>query len=140
MDNNAWNDAWIIHRKVNQYRQLLQTEQDVAWRRPRPSPAEPRDEARRSVVFIAVLLAIAGLSTTGMAGSIADDQIRQLIIEDSISTYPGGCPCPYNVGFNGSRCGGQSAWGYANGYSPLCYPSDIDDDMVKAYQQRGLGQ
>jgi hypothetical protein len=32
MDNDAWDDAWIIQRNVSQYRQLLQFEQDEAWR------------------------------------------------------------------------------------------------------------
>ena len=32
MDNDTWNDAWIIQRNVNQYRQLLQFEKDEAWR------------------------------------------------------------------------------------------------------------
>jgi hypothetical protein len=92
------------------------------------------------MVFIAVLLSVAWFSTTEMAVSTADDQIRHLIIRDSIASYPGGCPCPYNLAFNGSRCGGQSAWGNASGYSPLCYANDIDDDMVQAYRQHGLGQ
>jgi len=107
---------------------------------PKQSPAKLLHENRRLLVFIAVLLAISGLSATEMAGSSPDDHIRQLIIKDSIATYPGGCPCPYNLAFNGSRCGGQSAWGNASGYSPLCYANDIDDDMLQAYRQHGLGQ
>jgi hypothetical protein len=107
---------------------------------PMQSPARPRHEGRRLLVFIAVLVSVAGLSTTGMPGSIADDQIRQLIIKDSIASYPGGCPCPYSLALDGSRCGGQSPWGNASGYSPLCYANDIDEDMVQAYRQHGLGQ
>lgn len=40
----------------------------------------------------------------------SDDQIRQLIIEDSIASYPGVCACPFNSARNGSSCGRRSAW------------------------------
>jgi hypothetical protein len=90
--------------------------------------------------FIIALLVITGISTTGFAGPVTDDQIRQLIIKDSIATYPGHCPCPYTLASTGSQCGRRSAWSKGGGYSPLCYPNDINDDMVKEYRQRGLGQ
>jgi hypothetical protein len=93
------------------------------------------------MLSIAVLLAAVGLSASGIAGSLTDAQIRQLIIKDSIATFPGGCPCPYDLAANGTQCGGGSAWSSTGEYSPLCYANDIDDDMVKAYrQQHGLGQ
>lgn len=42
--------------------------------------------------------------------SRTEQQIRKQIIEESIASYPGRCPCPYNVTRNGSACGGRSAW------------------------------
>ncbi|MGC1000999.1 hypothetical protein WKI12_23615, partial [Pantoea agglomerans] len=47
----------------------------------------------------------------------SDDQIRQLIIEDSIAAYPGVCACPFNAARNGSSCGRRSAWSKQGGYA-----------------------
>ena len=63
------------------------------------------------------------------------------MIKDSIASYPGRCPCPYNVASNGSQCGKRSAWSKAGGYAPPCYPTDIGSEMVSTYrQQHGLTQ
>jgi hypothetical protein len=56
---------------------------------------------------------------------LTDDQIRQQIIQQSISQYRGSCPCPYSVARNGSSCGGRSAYSRAGGYQPKCYPKDV---------------
>jgi hypothetical protein len=75
------------------------------------------------------------------ADSLSDAQIRKMMIHKSIAAYPGSCPCPYNLASNGSECGGRSAWSRAGGYAPLCYASDISDEMVRQYrQQNGMGQ
>ncbi len=62
--------------------------------------------------------------------------IKQRIIADSIDSYSGSCPCPYNTASNGTSCGGRSAYSRVGGASPLCYASDISDDMVENYRQR----
>ena len=67
--------------------------------------------------------------------NLSDDEIMELIINDSISSYPGNCPCPYNTTKNGSRCGKRSAWSRAGGYSPLCYPKDVPDNMIHKYRK-----
>lgn len=69
------------------------------------------------------------------AQDLSDDEIRQRIVQESIRSYPGNCPCPYNVARNGSRCGGRSAYSRAGGYSPLCYPRDVSDEMVENYRR-----
>ena len=53
------------------------------------------------------------------------EAIKQKIIQQSIESYPGNCPCPYNTARNGSRCGKRSAYNRAGGYAPLCYPEDV---------------
>ena len=63
--------------------------------------------------------------------------IKQKIIQQSIDSYPGNCPCPYNTASNGSRCGKRSAYNRAGGYAPLCYPEDVSDRMVKEFKNRG---
>ncbi len=62
-------------------------------------------------------------------------KIRQAIIAESIASYPGRCPCPYNVARNGSACGARSAWSRKGGYAPLCYERDVSDDMVRRWRQ-----
>lgn len=62
--------------------------------------------------------------------------IKQKMIEESIAFYPGNCPCPYNSTRNGSRCGKRSAWSKSGGYSPLCYESDITEEMVKKFRNK----
>ncbi len=64
------------------------------------------------------------------------EAIKQKMIQQSIESYPGNCPCPYNTAKNGSRCGKRSAYNRAGGYKPLCYPEDISDQMVRAYKGR----
>ena len=42
--------------------------------------------------------------------TLSDDEIRDILIKDSISRYSGSYPCPYNKAKNGSRCGKRSAY------------------------------
>ena len=67
---------------------------------------------------------------------LSDDEIRQLLIQQSIRSYSGSCPCPYNTARNGSRCGGRSAYSKPGGASPLCYAKDVSDAMVERYRNR----
>ncbi|MFC3053276.1 hypothetical protein [Kordiimonas pumila] len=67
---------------------------------------------------------------------LTDDEIRQVLIQQSISHYPGNCPCPYNRASNGSMCGKRSAYSKPGGYSPLCYPSDVSDGMVETFRKQ----
>lgn len=64
---------------------------------------------------------------------------KEEIIRQSIESYPGSCPCPYNSDRAGRRCGGRSAWSRAGGYSTLCYESDISDERLKTYFARLRG-
>jgi len=50
---------------------------------------------------------------------------KKELIRESISKYPGKCPCPYSKMSNGLRCGDRSAWSKPGGYSPKCYESDF---------------
>ena len=57
--------------------------------------------------------------------------LKDRMIQESISRYPGNCPCPYNRDAHGHRCGKRSAWNRAGGYVPLCFAEDISADMVR---------
>ena len=86
--------------------------------------------------WIAVLVVgLALVSSTTRAENVTDDEIRQRLIKESIQSYPGNCPCPYNHASNGSRCGKRSAWSKPGGYEPLCYPADVSDQMVNQYRK-----
>ena len=68
--------------------------------------------------------------------ALSTEQIKQQIIKESISSYPGNCPCPYNKDRAGRNCGRRSAYNRAGGYSPVCYPNDITPAMIKEFNSR----
>lgn len=90
--------------------------------------------------LLAGLLLIAGSAASpGQTQPVTDEEITDRLIKQSILSYAGNCPCPYNSASNGSRCGKRSAYTRAGGYSPLCYPSDVSDAKVRQYrEQHGL--
>jgi len=89
-------------------------------------------------------LALTGLvfaSPVIFADALTDSQIRQQMIQESLSSYPGNCPCPWNTDRAGRRCGSRSAYNRAGGYSPICFANEISDEQVRAYREkRGSGQ
>jgi hypothetical protein len=68
------------------------------------------------------------------ARDLSEDQIKKIIIQQSIQNYSGNCPCPYNVTRNGSVCGRRSAYSRAGGYAPICYPNDVTQDMINRFK------
>lgn len=64
----------------------------------------------------------------------SDQEIRKQMIQASIASYSGNCPCPYSLASNGSKCGKRSAYSKPGGYDPLCYEKDISDEMVKKWR------
>ncbi len=86
--------------------------------------------------------AVVGLMLAMLASTVSakdpqpltTEQIKQELIRESIESYPGKCPCPYNTARNGSSCGHRSAYSRPGGYSPLCYPKDVSEQMVEKYQ------
>lgn len=69
-------------------------------------------------------------------GRATDQEIRRYLVRQSIRSYSGNCPCPFNRDRAGRRCGGRSAYSRPGGASPLCYPSDISDRQVEAIRNR----
>jgi len=81
---------------------------------------------------------------------LSDEQVRHLLITESIATFPGACPCPYSIelkkssSFCGKKCktrpcGGKSAWSWTPpGFvGPLCYGTDVSDEMVQQFLRGG---
>ncbi|HEY2033076.1 MAG TPA: hypothetical protein VGH02_05270 [Rhizomicrobium sp.] len=70
------------------------------------------------------------------AATASDAQIRQAVIRESLASYPGNCPCPYNVDRAGRSCGRRSAYSRPGGYAPICYESDVTPQMIDDYRAR----
>jgi len=83
--------------------------------------------------LLAMVFSLAFVSVNAFASS-ASDKIKDKIIQQSIDAYSGRCPCPYFADRAGRRCGRRSAYNRAGGASPLCYRTDVSDEMVKNYK------
>lgn len=88
---------------------------------------------KRLMIFILVL-SVASVAKQAASRINSDASIKKQIIEESISQYPGSCPCPYNSARNGSRCGKRSAYSRGGGYAPLCFDSDVTEEMIDAWR------
>ncbi len=89
----------------------------------------------RSLLVVLALLSCGALSgSVDAKARLTDAQVKQRVIDASIDSYPGNCPCPYNSARNGSRCGRRSAYHRAGGYAPLCYATDVSTADVKAWR------
>ena len=87
----------------------------------------------KNLIFAVLMI----LSYSALAKSdLSDDQVKQQMINQSIASYSGSCPCPYNIASNGSRCGRRSAYTKPGGYAPLCYETDITSQMVEQFRDR----
>lgn len=84
------------------------------------------------------LIAIIGaLPLAAFAGSnLTDEAIRALIVQESVGSYAGNCPCPYNVDRAGRSCGRRSAWSKPGGSTPICYTHEVSDEQIKQYRAR----
>jgi hypothetical protein len=88
------------------------------------------------ISFLATVALLSAFSASARETQIPDSAIVQRIIDNSIASYSGNCPCPYNTMRNGRSCGGRSAYSRPGGQAPVCYEEDVTPAMVKAYRQR----
>ena len=82
------------------------------------------------------LLTLLLLSSSVLAGEITNEQIIQNIIQNSIASYLGNCPCPYSITVSGSKCGKRSAYSKPGGYAPICYPENVTPAMISSYKHK----
>lgn len=73
------------------------------------------------------------------AAGLSDAQIRKRLIAESIESYSGNCPCPYNTDRAGRSCGKRSAYSRPGGEAPLCFDSDVTPEMIAVYRQQIAG-
>lgn len=90
---------------------------------------------RKLALILTASLALATPALARDTSSMDDAKIKKAIIAQSIASYSGSCPCPYNTTRNGSSCGGRSAYSRKGGAAPLCYPRDVTAQQVEAYRQ-----
>ena len=64
------------------------------------------------------------------------NEIAAEIIQHSIQIYPGNCPCPESRDKAGRRCGKRSAYYRRGGYKPICYVTDVTDEIIFHYLQQ----
>ena len=91
-----------------------------------------KEEANMKYALVGVILFF---SACALTEELPDAEIKKILIEQSIQSYSGSCPCPYNRARNGSRCGGRSAYSRPGGASPLCYDSDVTAKMIERYRK-----
>jgi hypothetical protein len=87
---------------------------------------------------LAVLVTLSASATLAQVAP-DDSQIRQQIIQQSVNAYLATghpCACPYNLARNGSSCGGRSANSRPGGAAPICYPSDVTNQMVSDWKRQ----
>jgi len=84
---------------------------------------------------LAACTAVAVLCAAVPAKADNDAQIRQAIIRQSLASYPGNCPCPYNIDRAGRSCGRRSAYSRPGGYAPICYDADVTPAMIRTWRQ-----
>jgi hypothetical protein len=65
-----------------------------------------------------------------------DAQVQAVLIERSIASFSGGCPCPYSTDRSGQTCGDRSAYSRADRPALLCYPRDVPPKMIADYRAR----
>ena len=79
---------------------------------------------------------ISVISFTALAQDINNTEIIQNIIQNSIASYQGNCPCPYSITVSGSKCGKRSAYSKPGGYAPICYPENVTPAMISSYKHK----
>ncbi|MCD5972711.1 hypothetical protein K3169_22695 [Pseudomonas phytophila] len=94
---------------------------------------------KTGITFVAMLALLCAFSVSAKDSKIPDSAIVQLLIDDSIASYSGNCPCPYNAMRNGRSCGKRSAYSKPGGYAPLCYKEDVTKAMIQEYRERMKG-
>lgn len=94
----------------------------------------PNDESALDNIITSDLRSPTGEAETAARSgpSISDTVSAATLIKQSRDAYSGSCACPYDVDTAGRKCGARSAYSRGGGASPLCYPSDLKGEQIKA--------
>ncbi len=93
----------------------------------------------RAATPVAALALVASIwPVTAMAQRFHDDEIRRLIVQESIARFSGDCPCPYSYAWNGRQCADNSAYMKRIPTAPYCYPQDVPPiEIYRWRRERG---
>jgi hypothetical protein len=69
------------------------------------------------------------------AAAQRDEDIRRLIVDDSLARFSGYCPCPYSYD-RGEQCGEKSVYSRRTDPYLYCYPADVHWRDIQAYRDR----
>ena len=71
------------------------------------------------------------------ASAQSDDDIRRLVIQDSLARFQGYCPCPYSYD-RGQQCADKSAYSQraTHPHDLYCYPHDVPYWEIVNYRRR----
>ena len=88
-------------------------------------------------LFFLVLAAPLLWSATVQAQRYGDDEIRNMIIRDSLAQFgPQDCPCPYSYTWNGQQCADKSLYNQRTRRQDLyCYPNDVTYREIEQYRR-----
>lgn len=89
---------------------------------------------RKVIIGVVAVTAFAFAVSAYADSQPSEAEIRNILIRESIASYPGNCPCPYNTDKAGRKCGKRSAYSKPGGYAPLCYPDDVTQEMIQEYR------
>jgi hypothetical protein len=87
-----------------------------------------------ALVFFLAFVAPLSAQTAKPASRPTDSQIKEQIVQLSIASYAGSCPCPFNRDRAGRSCGRRSAYSRPGGAAPLCYAEDVTAKMVADFR------
>jgi hypothetical protein len=92
---------------------------------------------RKKVAYLSSMMLALGVTWSNAQNKAeSDQQIRQKLIRESIASYSGNCPCPYNTDRAGRSCGRRSAYSRPGGRHPLCYERDVTTQMLEHYKKQ----
>ena len=83
--------------------------------------------------------ALPAVALLGAAPALAqsDEDIRRILIQDSLARFQGYCPCPYSYD-RGQQCADKSVYSQPSGRPPdlYCYPQDVPWREIVEYRRR----
>jgi hypothetical protein len=105
----------------------------------RSPPVQAQSTARTNPANKATTPAPSPSTAKRTAEVLTAAAIAALIVAESRRAYHATgrpCACPDDSMRNGRACGGRSAFSRPGGASPLCYPTDVTEAMIKSYRSR----
>jgi hypothetical protein len=84
---------------------------------------------------LTLALAALVLAVPPALARMADDEVRRLIINESLQRWNAECPCPYSSAWNGQQCGNNSAYIKRIPGAPYCYPQDVPPGVIYQYRR-----